>query len=113
MNLFLIPKYGMIGAAWATQITYPPLVLLYLWLIARRFCIDLLDFFKIMFKIGTIGLLTYFIFKLFPGSLVSHDVIRLFLGLPLGAGVYFSIAFKLDLIKKTDFSTLVNWRSNG
>jgi len=113
MNLLLIPKYGMIGAAWATQITYPPLVLLYIWLVARHFRIDLIDFFKIIFKIGTIDLLTYFILWWFPGSHVSHDITRLFLGVPLGAGVYFSIAFKFNLIKKTDFSSLVNWKSNA
>lgn len=41
LNLWLIPKFGMLGAAWATQATYVPLVVIYLYLIKNHFKIPL------------------------------------------------------------------------
>lgn len=41
LNLWLIPKFGMVGAAWATQATYVPLVAIYLYLITTYYRISL------------------------------------------------------------------------
>jgi O-antigen/teichoic acid export membrane protein len=41
LNLWLIPKFGMVGAAWTTQVTYVPLVMIYLYLIKNHYKISL------------------------------------------------------------------------
>lgn len=41
LNLWLLPKFGMVGVAWATQVTYVPWVAIYLYLIIDHYKISL------------------------------------------------------------------------
>jgi O-antigen/teichoic acid export membrane protein len=41
LNLWLVPRFGMVGAAWATQVTYVPLVVIYVYLITKLYNISL------------------------------------------------------------------------
>ena len=40
LNLWLVPRFGMAGAAWATQVTYVPLVMIYVYLITKLYNIS-------------------------------------------------------------------------
>ncbi|MFW6047632.1 MAG: flippase, partial [Candidatus Woesearchaeota archaeon] len=51
LNLLLIPKYGIIGAACATQITYVPVVGWYIHLLQKEAEVDTAQFLKVIFPI--------------------------------------------------------------
>jgi len=105
LNLILIPKYGMIGAAWATQITYSPLVMIYIWLIAKHYQLLFFDIFKMLINIVTIGLITLVILYLFHSFWDKGIILRL-LGIPLGGSLYLYMTYKMSLVKKDELLAL-------
>jgi len=109
LNLILIPKYGMIGAAWATQITYSPLVMIYIWLIAKHYQLLFFDIFKMSVNILAIGLLMLVILYLFHSFWDKNIILRL-LGIPLGGSLYFYMTYKMSLVKKDELLPLFGWK---
>lgn len=105
LNLILIPKYGMIGAAWATQITYSPLVIIYVWLIAKHYQLPFFDFFKMSVNIIAIGLIILVILYLFH-SFWDKNIILQLLGIPLSGSLYLYMTYKMNLVKKGELLPL-------
>ena len=110
LNMILIPKHGMIGAAWATQITYPPLVIAYIWLIAKHYQMPFLDLLKMTAKLFGIVLLIIVILWLYHRSFGRENILLSLLGILIGGSLYLYMAYKVNLINKDELLSLLGGR---
>ncbi|UCF06121.1 MAG: oligosaccharide flippase family protein [bacterium] len=105
LNLILIPRYGMMGAAYATQITFSPLVAIYILLIAKHYRIACSRILGMLLGIIGIGVITcgvlYLCYRLLPQAIIFQ-----ILGILIGGSLYLYIAARMNLVKKSELRTL-------
>ena len=101
LNLMLIPKYGMIGAAWAPQITYSPLIIIYIFLIAKHYKIQFFDLYKMEIKLFGVGFFTFVILWLIHSFWGKYLILQL-LAIPIGGAIYLYMIYKTKLVSKDE-----------
>jgi O-antigen/teichoic acid export membrane protein len=105
LNLVLIPRYGMMGAAYATQITFSPLVVIYILLIARHYRIAFSRILVMLLAIIGIGAVTcgilYLCYRLLPQGIAFQ-----ILGIFIGGALHLYMAVRMKLVVKGELRTL-------
>lgn len=102
LNFLLIPKYGMVGAAWATAITYLFLTTSFFWRSQR------LAYLKIdWLKVGKLSLLTAGCFIIFPLTWRFGFWINFVVKL-LEFAIYPVMIYFLGIIEKVEITNLKN-----
>ncbi len=105
LNIILIPKYGMNGAALATSISYGSMFIFHV-ISARSLGYDPLS----DMRISRIGLTTSlsFIMIYSLSSLIKSPYISIFLIPPFGLIVYSSIAYLTNAIDRSEIKAMIN-----
>lgn len=97
LNLWLIPRFGMTGAAWATQVTYVPLVTIYLYLITKHYKISLKGLTLFLLKLFcALGLSAILLTVL--NRMISRTYVVLFVGIFATGFLYGSVVLLTNII---------------
>lgn len=85
LNIFLIPRHGLVGAAVATQITYVPLGLYYAWLLSRETggSVVTAQLGRVALAAGVSGAVTWLLGRLTGAHVVALAILFLVLYLAL------------------------------
>lgn len=102
LNFLLIPKYGIIGAAFATQITYLPVVIWYIFLIKRVTNSSLRILLKELKPIILSSLIMGLV--IFATSYLFN--IHVLISVLIGISIYVFAGWKLKILSNTDIKKI-------
>lgn len=103
----LVPKYGITGAAWAYLISVLPIFYMIYFIEQKHLNLEkrLAYHFQMFLKIGTTGLVFYFIAKLLIVPLITNMLTLMILG-PSAVLVYIILYYLFDFFEKEDADDL-------
>jgi O-antigen/teichoic acid export membrane protein len=105
MNLLLIPRYGMAGAAIATSTSYGSMVIFHIWA-ARQIGFDPIDDIRLLRISGVVILAAPVIFGV--ALLIDSPIISLLVVPPVGFVAYTTVAIKLGVVSLDEFPKIRN-----